>query len=105
MATAAAAIIAKARRRIFDHLMGANAVSPESAVEFEPSGVIPRRQFQRLQDAEVVRSTDDGRFWVDIPTYREWSNVRRRRLAAIAVVVTAAAAAGAIIASMGGVAS
>ena len=53
----------------------------------------------------MVRSTDDGRFWVDIPTYREWSNVRRRRLAAIAVVVTAAAAAGAIIASMGGVAS
>jgi NDP-sugar pyrophosphorylase family protein len=104
MATAAAAIIAKARRRIFDHLMGANAVSPESAVEFEPSGMIPTRQFQRLQNKGVVRATDDNRYWVDIPTYRDWSNVRRRRLAAVAVIVTAAAAAGAIVASMGGVA-
>lgn len=104
MATSAAAIIAAARRRIFDHLMGANAVSPESAVEFEPRGFIPSRQFQRLQDKGVVRATDDGRFWVDIPAYRDWSNVRRKRLAAIAVVVTAAAAAGAVVASMGGVA-
>jgi hypothetical protein len=93
MATAATAVVAKARRRIIDHFMGADAVSPESAVAFVPQRLVVERQFARFERAGVVRRTDDGRYWIDIPSYRKWENSRRLRVAAAAIIAVAAAAA------------
>jgi hypothetical protein len=93
MATAAATIVAKARRRIIDHFMSADAVSAESAVAFVPKRLIIERQFARFQRGGVIRTTDDGRYWIDIPSYRKWENSRRVRVAAAAIIVVAAAAA------------
>lgn len=96
MATAAAAIIARARRRILDHLMVANAVSAEAAIDFEPSTAIQARQLQRMLSAGVVRETGAGKYWVDIPAYSNWANGRRRRIAALLIIVVIAAAIGAL---------
>ena len=93
MATAAATIVAKARRRIIDHFMSAEAVSPESAVAFVPNRLVVERQFARFQRNGVVRTTEDGRYWIDIPSYRQWENRRRWRVAAAAIIAVAAAAA------------
>src|SRR5690242_2870078 len=105
MATAAAAIIAKARRRILDHLMMANAVSPETAVGYEPNSIAQRRQFERLQGAGVIKEARTGEYWLDIPAYRDWANRRRRRIIALMVVVVIAVALGALVsAGVGGIA-
>ena len=96
MATAAAAIIAKARRRIIDHLMMANAVSPESAVGYEPNSIAQRRQFERLQAAGVIKEARNDEYWIDIPAYSAWANRRRRRMIALLIVVVIAAALGAL---------
>ncbi|MFL6760793.1 hypothetical protein [Sphingomonas sp.] len=93
MATAVTAIIAKAQRRIIDHFMSADAVSPESAVAFVPKRLVAERQFARFQRAGVVRTTEDGRYWIDIPSYRKWENSRRLRVTAAVIIAVAAAAA------------
>jgi hypothetical protein len=93
MATAAATIVAKARRQILDHFMSADAVSAETAVTFTPRRLAAERQFEKLERAGVIRTTDDGRFWIDIPGYRKWQNSRRWRIALGAVIGVVAAAA------------
>jgi len=80
MATAATAIIAKARRRILDHLMSENAVSAEQAVPYAPPSLVAERQLAKLRRAGVVQATDSGRLWIDIPRYRRWARDRRIRM-------------------------
>jgi len=89
MATAATAIIAKARRRILDHLMSENAVSAEQAVAYAPPSLVAERQLAKLKRAGVVQSTDSGRLWIDIPRYRRWAGNRRIRLG-IGIVIAIA---------------
>lgn len=91
MATAAAAVVARARRRILDHFLLANAVSPNGAVSFSPSGLVGERQFDRLLRAEVIREAGPDRYWIDVPSYRRWQNRRRRRVA-LSVMLSAAVA-------------
>ena len=98
MATAAAAVIAKARRDVISHFMGANAVSAESAVAYEPGRRIRQRQFERLCDAGVIRPVGNGKYWIDAPRYDEWSRSRRRRVGLVVGAVTLIGAAMAIIA-------
>ena len=99
MATAAAAVIAKARRDVVSHFMSANAVSAESAVAYEPGRRIRQRQFERLCDAEVIRATGDGRYWIDAPRYDEWSRSRRKR---VGLAIGAVAIIGALVATIAG---
>ena len=95
MATAAAAVMAKARRDVVSHFMGANAVSAESAVAYEPGRNIYQRQFERLCDAGVIRAAGDGKYWIDVARYDEWSRSRRRWvIVAIAALLSIAAVAG-----------
>ena len=99
MATAAAAIIVKARREIVSHFMANNAVSAASAVGFEPNRRVKRRQFQRMRDAGVIHATGMDRYWLDVPRYDEWQQNRRRRAG---MMVGAAAVIGATIALLAG---
>ena len=99
MATAAAAVMAKARRDVVSHFMGANAVSAESAVEYEPGRNIHQRQFERLCDAGVIRAAGDGKYWIDVARYDEWSRSRRRR---VGIAVGTVVAIGAVLAMVVG---
>ena len=92
MATAVAALKAKARRRIFAHFASADAFSAEQAVSFTPNRLIVERQFARMENAGVVRSTSDGRFWLDFERYRDWQTKRRLRVAAAGLFAVIAAA-------------
>ncbi len=99
MATAAAAIMAKARREVASHFMANNAVSAASAVGFEPNRRVKRRQFERMRNAGVIHTAGTNRYWLDVPRYDEWQRSRRRRAG---LVVGAAALVGAAIALLAG---
>ena len=99
MATAAAAVLAKARRDVVSHFMQSNAVSADSAVPYEPGRRIRQRQFERLCDAGVIRAAGDGRYWIDAPRYDQWSRSRRKR---VGLAVGAVAIIGALVATFVG---
>ena len=55
MATAAAAVVAKARRDVISHFMSRDAVSSAQAVPYQPDRRIRRKMFERFQDAGVLK--------------------------------------------------
>ncbi len=93
MATAAAAVAARARRTVIDHLLVARAVSPETAISYTPARRIERSQLERLTRRGVFHQTLPGTYWVDLPAYVDWRAAQRRRIAfvmvAIAIVLVA----------------
>lgn len=80
MATAAAAVVAKARRTVISHFMSANAMSPDSAVTFSSGRRIERQTFGRFVAAKVLLPTPDGRYYLDVPAWDAYSKRRRRRI-------------------------
>ncbi len=92
MATAAAAIMAKAQQDMIGHFMTSNAVSPESAVAYEPSRRIERRMFERMQRDGVIVDAGNDRWFIDIPRYHERLKTRRKRVLGVlgAAIVAAA---------------
>lgn len=99
MATAAAAVVAKARRTVISHFMSANAVSPDSAVTFSSGRRIERQTFDRFVAAKVLLSTPDGRYYLDVPAWDAYSKSRRRRAGML--IGALAVAAGAAVALLG----
>ncbi|SRR5690348_257863 len=92
MATAAAALIARARREIQHHFFSNDAVRPDRAVPFEPENRIERRQFDRMVSRGVIREEGAGKYWLDVVAYDVDLRARHRRvkialLAVIAVLV------------------
>ncbi|MCU6456126.1 hypothetical protein LPN01_18770 [Sphingomonas sp. A2-49] len=92
MATAAAAILAKARRDVVGHFMTCNAVSPASAIAYEPSTRVQRRMFDRLQRDGVLVAAADNRWFIDIPRYHESVSTRRKRVLGVLGAAILAAA-------------
>jgi hypothetical protein len=78
MATAAAALAARARREVEQLFFEKDAFSPDRAVEFEPRMPIQRRHLQRLIAEGVVHETEPGKYWFDLPAHKE---MQRQRLA------------------------
>ena len=78
MATAAAAMVARAHREVEKLFFDNNAFSPERAVGFDPRVPIQQRYLERLIGEGVVHEVEPGRYWLDVPAYRE---MRRQRLA------------------------
>jgi hypothetical protein len=89
MATAAAALTARARREIQHQIFSADAVRPDRAIAFEPANGFEQRQFDRLRDRDIVREVSAGRYWLDLPGYDDLLRERhaRVRVALIAVLV------------------
>ena len=81
MATAAAAIVAKARREVVSHFMQRNAVSAGQAVQWIPDRRIQRRMLDRLVRRGVIVETAEDTYYLDLPAYDEWARSRRRRTA------------------------
>lgn len=93
MATAAAALTARARREIQHRFFAADAVRPDRAIAFEPANGFERRQFARLRERDIVREDMGGRFWLDLPAYDDLIRERHERVRAILIVVLLAFAA------------
>ena len=66
MATAAAALTARARRQIQHHFFSADAVRPDRALSFEPSNGFERRQFGRMRTRDVIREESPGKYWTTL---------------------------------------
>jgi len=93
MATAAGAIIARARREVEDLFFDNNAFSPDRAVEFEPQMGAQRRYLDEMIAEGIVHQPSDGRYWLDLAAYKAarrqrfvWK-IRILALAAIVVLV------------------
>jgi hypothetical protein len=97
MATAAAAVVAKARREVVSHLMQANAVSRASAIRWAPEKRIQRRMLDRLVRRGVIVETADDTYYLDVPEYDRWKRSVRKRAA---IAIGSVAAIGAILAAL-----
>lgn len=88
MATAAAAIIARARRDIQHEFFSQDAVRADRAIAFDPTRHAQRRVFARWQRNGVIREEKPGRYWLDVTAYDV--DLRRRhnrvRVALIAII-------------------
>ncbi|MEI6485850.1 MAG: hypothetical protein WCO11_06235 [Sphingomonadales bacterium] len=87
MATAAAAVVARAQREIQHHFFAADAVRPDRAVAFAPHSPPQRRMFERWRARGIIRQCDDGRYWLDIVAYDEDLQRRHRRTRLVILVL------------------
>jgi hypothetical protein len=87
MATAAAAIIGKARRDVISYFLQRNAVSANAAVTWVPERNVQRRMLARfLRNGVVIEEAPDT-YFVDVAAYDRWRRGMRRRAAAMAIGV------------------
>lgn len=95
MATAAAAVVARARRDVISHFMQRNAVNESAAVHWVPDRRIERRMLARLVRRGVLVETGTDAYYLDPPAYDEWRRSLRKRIGiavgAVAIVGAAAA--------------
>ena len=93
MATSVAAMMAKARREIEALFLDNNAFSADRAVQVEPRMPVQQRYLDQLIAEGVVHEANPGRYWLDLPAYKQqrheravWT-VRIVILAAVVVLV------------------
>jgi hypothetical protein len=88
MASAAAALIARARRDIQHEFFCQDAVRADRAIAFDPKPPFKRRVFERWRRAGVIRQEAPGLFWLDVTAYD--ADLRRRhnrlRIALLVIV-------------------
>lgn len=92
MATAAAAVIARARRDIQHEFFRQDAVRAERAIAFEPSRHAQRRVFERWQRAGIIQEARPGHYWLEVTAYdvdlrQRHNRVRILLLAMIALLL------------------
>lgn len=71
MATAAAAMAARARREVEELFFDKDAFSPERAIEFEPRMPIQARYLEQLIAEGCVHEAEPGQYWLDLAAYKE----------------------------------
>ena len=89
MATAAAALAARARREIQHHFFCADAVRPDRALPFEPANGFERRQFERMRAHHIVHEEKPGRYWLDVVAYDVALRARHRRVRILLLAIIA----------------
>jgi len=99
MATAAAALKARARREIQHAFFTADAVRPERAIGFTPENGFEQRQFDDYRANRVVHEVAPGRYWLDIPAY---DRVIRERHGRVRVALLLVIGALLVVAALGG---
>lgn len=97
MATAAAAVVAKARRDVVSHFMQQNAVSASAAIGWVPDRHVRRSALARFVRQGVIVETSASTYYLDVPAYDRWRRASRKRLA---VALAGVAAVGAAIAAL-----
>jgi hypothetical protein len=84
MATAVAALMAKARREVEDLFYDNEAFSPDRAVGFEPRDHVQRRFLDQLIGEGIVREAGPDRYWMDLDAYEQ---MRRKRLISVLWII------------------
>jgi hypothetical protein len=79
MATAAAAIMARARREIESKFFDNNAFSADRAVEIEARLFTQQRFLEQLMAENIVHQVGPNRYWLDLKAYEK---MRRARMIA-----------------------
>lgn len=88
MATAAAALIVRARREIQHHFFSEDAVRADRAVAFIPSSAIENRQFEKMLERGSIKREGTDRYWIDVVAYDIDVQRRHRRVRfALTVVI------------------
>ena len=93
MATAAAAAVAVARRRVLGYFFAQNAVTPVKAQPFQSERRLQQRQFERFLANGVIREAKPGLYYVDVPSWHAWQHGlhSRAKIAVLVVVLVMAA--------------
>jgi hypothetical protein len=81
MATAAAAVVARARREVISHFMQENSVDSTSASRWIPERPLQQRMLARFVRGGVVVETAPDTYYLDLPAYDDWKRTVRRRAA------------------------
>ena len=97
MATAAAAVVARARRDVVSHFMERNAVSPDQAARWVPDRHLQRRIVGRFVRRGVLVETAPDTYYLDVPAYDRWRRSVRKRAA---LAIGGVAVVGAILAAL-----
>ncbi|HEY0114236.1 MAG TPA: hypothetical protein VGB54_00810 [Allosphingosinicella sp.] len=71
----------RARSDVIDHFTGAGATSAGTALTYQPQRHAERRALAFLTSREVVRLTQEGRYWVDDAAADAWRSQNRTRTA------------------------
>jgi hypothetical protein len=77
MATAAGAMIARARREVDELFFDNNAFSPDRAIEVEPRMNVQQRYLEQLIAEGIVHNSEPGHYWMDLDAWKEARRVRR----------------------------
>ena len=89
MATAAAALTARARRQIQHHFFAADAVRPDRALPFEPANNFERRQFKMMRRLGIILEPTPGKYWLDVVAYDVELRRRHRIVRTVLLVIIA----------------
>jgi hypothetical protein len=81
MATAAGAVVAKARNDVISYFMQHNSVSPDSATRWIPERPLQARALARFVERGVIVETAADTYFLDLPAYDDWRRSVRRRAA------------------------
>jgi hypothetical protein len=81
MATAAAAVVARARREVISHFMQENAVDSATASRWIPDRALQQRMLARFVRRGVVVETAPDTYYLDLPAYDDWKRTVRKRAA------------------------
>ncbi len=88
MATAAAAMLIKARRDIQHEFFSKDAVRADRAIVFDPTRHVQRSVFERWRRAGVIREESPGHFWIDVIAYDIDTRRRHNRVRiALAIII------------------
>jgi len=79
MATAAAAVVGKARRDVISYFLQRNAVNANSAVCWIPERGLQRRMLARFVNSGVVIEEAADTYFVNVAAYDSWRRSMRRR--------------------------
>jgi len=79
MATAAAAVVGKARRDVISYFLQRNAVNANSAVTWIPQRGLHRRMLARFVNSGVVIEEAADTYFVNVAAYDSWRRSMRHR--------------------------
>ncbi len=71
----------RARRLVIDHFSEAGATAAESALTYQPQRHAERRALSYLMGRQVVRMTQEGRYWLNQSAADQWRRDNRTQTA------------------------
>ena len=71
----------KSRKALIAHLTAVGAMSAGAAIAYASERHAERRALQSLVARDVIKRTDEGRYWLDKPAADTWQRQHRTRTA------------------------